>query len=77
MFFARQLAQNSCATHALLSILLNADKFVLGEYLTRFKVRCGGMSPEVRSRQIKLKKKKTIKKLKTKLIKAKRPCDLQ
>jgi len=50
MFFAHQIVPNSCATHALLSILLNCKSskyFDLGELLTKFKRLCDGLSPEV------------------------------
>lgn len=39
MFFAHQLIPNSCATHALLSVVLNCDYIDLGPLLTRFRVR--------------------------------------
>lgn len=51
MFFAHQIVPNSCATHALLSVLLNSktDKnFHLGELLTNFKNLSQGLSPEVK-----------------------------
>ena len=38
MFFAHQLIPNSCATHALLSVLLNCDDLNLGELISRLKV---------------------------------------
>lgn len=41
-----RLVPNSCATHALLSILLNCSKLELGETLTRLKTHTKGMSPE-------------------------------
>lgn len=40
------LVPNSCATHALLSILLNCSDLNLGETLTRLKNHTKGMSPE-------------------------------
>lgn len=38
IFFAQQMVPNSCATHALLSILLNYPNLHLGETLSRLKV---------------------------------------
>ena len=38
MFFAHQLIPNSCATHALLSVLLNCEDIDLGDLITRLKV---------------------------------------
>lgn len=46
MFFARQIIPNSCATHALLSILLNSPDIDLGEVLQRIKGYTNGMTPE-------------------------------
>ncbi|XP_019870870.1 ubiquitin carboxyl-terminal hydrolase calypso isoform X2 [Aethina tumida] len=46
IFFAQQMVPNSCATHALISILLNCPNIHLGETLTRLKVHTHGMSPE-------------------------------
>lgn len=40
------IVPNSCATHALLSILLNCPELHLGETLTRLKTHTKGMSPE-------------------------------
>lgn len=48
IFFAQQVVPNSCATHALLSILLNCSDFPLGETLTRLKTHTKGMSPELK-----------------------------
>lgn len=38
MFFAHQLIPNSCATHALLSVLLNCEGVELGDIIQRLKV---------------------------------------
>ena len=38
MFFAKQIIPNSCATHALLSVLLNCNNLNLGNLLSRLKV---------------------------------------
>lgn len=38
IFFAQQMVPNSCATHALLSILLNCPNLHLGDTLSRLKV---------------------------------------
>nr|C4A0D9.1 RecName: Full=Ubiquitin carboxyl-terminal hydrolase BAP1; AltName: Full=BRCA1-associated protein 1 [Branchiostoma floridae] len=46
MFFAQQLIPNSCATHALLSVLLNCPQISLGSTLTRLKYFTRGMGPE-------------------------------
>uniref|UniRef100_T1IWJ3 Ubiquitin carboxyl-terminal hydrolase n=1 Tax=Strigamia maritima TaxID=126957 RepID=T1IWJ3_STRMM len=46
IFFAHQVVPNSCATHALLSVLLNCYKIHLGETLTRLKEYTKNMSPE-------------------------------
>lgn len=48
IFFAQQVVPNSCATHALLSVLLNCDEsdIHLGETLGRLKSHTKGMSPE-------------------------------
>ena len=47
IFFANQIVTNSCATHALLSVLLNCPPCVeLGELLTKFKAFTAGLSPE-------------------------------
>ncbi|XP_013108708.1 ubiquitin carboxyl-terminal hydrolase calypso isoform X1 [Stomoxys calcitrans] len=48
IFFAQQVVPNSCATHALLSVLLNCDEadLHLGETLGRLKSHTKGMSPE-------------------------------
>lgn len=46
MFFAQQRIPNSCATHALLSILLNTPDIDLGEILQRIKGFTMGMDPE-------------------------------
>ncbi|KAM6927756.1 ubiquitin carboxyl-terminal hydrolase BAP1 [Xenentodon cancila] len=46
MFFAHQLIPNSCATHALLSVLLNCGGVELGTTLSRIKAFTKGFSPE-------------------------------
>jgi len=48
MFFAKQMISNSCATHALVSILLNCDheQLNLGPTLTRLKEHTKVMDPE-------------------------------
>ncbi|XP_050504096.1 ubiquitin carboxyl-terminal hydrolase calypso [Diabrotica virgifera virgifera] len=46
IFFAQQMVPNSCATHALISILLNCPTIHLGETLTRLKAHTQGMSPD-------------------------------
>lgn len=46
IFFAQQMVPNSCATHALLSVLLNCPKIALGDTLTRLKAHTIGMTPE-------------------------------
>lgn len=48
IFFAQQVVPNSCATHALLSVLLNCSEteLHLGETLGRLKSHTKGMSPE-------------------------------
>ncbi|XP_057660621.1 ubiquitin carboxyl-terminal hydrolase calypso isoform X1 [Diorhabda carinulata] len=46
IFFAQQMVPNSCATHALISILLNCPNIHLGETLARLKAHTQGMSPD-------------------------------
>jgi Ubiquitin carboxyl-terminal hydrolase, family 1 len=46
IFFAQQEVPNSCATHALLSILLNCGDLDLGPTLTKLQEHTKGMSPE-------------------------------
>ena len=46
MFFAHQIINNSCATHALLSVLLNCEDVDLGPNLTRLKKFSKGLDPE-------------------------------
>lgn len=48
IFFAQQVVPNSCATHALLSVLLNCNEadLHLGDTLSRLKSHTKGMSPE-------------------------------
>lgn len=45
-FFAQQIIPNSCATHALLSVLLNCPTVELGDVLSRLKHHTDGMCPE-------------------------------
>lgn len=45
MFFI-QMVPNSCATHALVSVLLNCPNLGLGQTLNRLKQHSSGMSPE-------------------------------
>ncbi|XP_060516737.1 ubiquitin carboxyl-terminal hydrolase calypso isoform X2 [Cylas formicarius] len=46
IFFAQQMVPNSCATHALISILLNCPNIHLGDTLQHLKTYTQGMSPE-------------------------------
>lgn len=46
IFFAQQIVPNSCATHALLSILLNCSNIDLGNTLNRLKTYTRDMTPE-------------------------------
>ncbi|KAK8387375.1 hypothetical protein O3P69_018156 [Scylla paramamosain] len=46
MFFAQQMVPNSCATHSLVSVLLNCSALDLGPTLSRLKVHTLGMNPE-------------------------------
>lgn len=46
IFFAHQIVPNSCATHALLSILLNCSNIDLGSTLSRLKNHTKDMTPE-------------------------------
>lgn len=46
IFFAQQVVPNSCATHALLSVLLNCSDIPLGDTLSRLKTHTKGMGPE-------------------------------
>lgn len=48
MFFAHQTVNNSCATHALLSVLLNCSDIDLGPTLGRLKEFSAGLDPESR-----------------------------
>ncbi|KAK3605838.1 hypothetical protein CHS0354_002476 [Potamilus streckersoni] len=48
IFFAQQVIPNSCATHALLSVLLNCEKVKLGETLSGFKEFSKNMNPETK-----------------------------
>lgn len=46
MFFAHQIINNSCATHALLSVLLNCNDLNIGPNLTKLKEFSRGLDPE-------------------------------
>ncbi|KAH0809163.1 ubiquitin carboxyl-terminal hydrolase calypso [Tenebrio molitor] len=46
IFFAQQMVPNSCATHALVSVLLNCADLHLGTTLERLRTHTRGMSPE-------------------------------
>lgn len=46
IFFAQQMVPNSCATHSLLSVLLNCPNIHLGNTLSRLKAHTSGMCPE-------------------------------
>lgn len=46
IFFAQQVVPNSCATHALLSVLLNCPDVHLGDVLSRLKAHTQYMCPE-------------------------------
>ncbi|XP_042235252.1 ubiquitin carboxyl-terminal hydrolase calypso-like [Homarus americanus] len=46
MFFAQQMVPNSCATHSLVSVLLNCSTLDLGPTLSRLKIHTIGMNPE-------------------------------
>ncbi|XP_044264251.1 ubiquitin carboxyl-terminal hydrolase calypso [Tribolium madens] len=46
IFFAQQMVPNSCATHALVSVLLNCADLHLGATLERLRTHTRGMSPE-------------------------------
>lgn len=46
LFFAHQIVPNSCATHALISVLLNSSSVDLGAILSRLKDHTRGMNPE-------------------------------
>ena len=52
LFFAQQIVPNSCATHALISILLNVpredNRLKLGGTLTQFQCHVDGMDPEMK-----------------------------
>lgn len=46
IFFAHQIIPNSCATHAILSVLLNCNNLDLGDHLNRLKEITLSMDPE-------------------------------
>jgi len=48
MFFAQQIIPNSCASHALLSVLLNCMDVDLGEALEQLRDTCKGFDPETK-----------------------------
>ncbi|XP_064633428.1 ubiquitin carboxyl-terminal hydrolase BAP1-like isoform X2 [Lineus longissimus] len=52
MFFAKQVIPNSCATHALLSVMLNCNTLPLGDTLTKLKDFCKDMGPEEKGHAI-------------------------
>lgn len=47
LYFSQQMVPNSCATHALLSVLLNCPQIFLGPTLARLKEHTANMNPEV------------------------------
>lgn len=48
MFFAQQIIPNSCASHALLSVLLNIPDITLGYTLTQLRDSCKGYDSETK-----------------------------
>ena len=48
MFFAQQIIPNSCASHALLSVLLNIPDINLGYTLTQLRDSCKGFDSETK-----------------------------
>lgn len=48
MFFAQQIIPNSCASHALLSVLLNIPDITLGHTLTQLRDSCKGYDSETK-----------------------------
>ncbi|TGZ57080.1 hypothetical protein CRM22_010025 [Opisthorchis felineus] len=52
LFFARQTVQNSCATHALLSVLLNRPELDLGPMLNEFQRATRYLPPEAKGMAI-------------------------
>ena len=48
IFFAQQVIPNSCATHALVSILLNCPGIELGDTLSELKAHTRGMAPDIK-----------------------------
>ena len=48
MFFAQQIIPNSCASHALLSVLLNIPDIDLGYTLTQLRDSCKGFDSETK-----------------------------
>lgn len=52
MFFAHQLVEDSCATHAILSIVLNIPFLKIGHCLEELKIFCKDLDPELKGEAI-------------------------